>query len=318
MNSWWAGIPSNSTPFRQACVAHFGDAGAAARGAAPWDGRRMAYVYSTIEVACFDIMGKVIGRPVCDLLGGRARDRVDFSAYLFYKYEGAGGSHGFGTVPTRHRLGRGPSGRRARSDGLVAQARAMCDEFGFKSIKLKGGVMPPDEEADAMVALQQAFGPGTPLRLDPNAVWSVETSIRVGKRLDRCLGISRGSDARPGEHEQGRPRRRYPAGHEHVHGLLRRPSRQCAAPFGGHHPQRPSRLGRPTGIGRACPDLPHLRSWSVDALQQSCRDLPGRHGAPCRSHAQLDLCLRHPLPLAIRRSRERGTTSLRRWRSRDR
>ena len=167
--------------------ARFGNAGAAARGAAPWDGRRMAYVYSTIEVACFDIMGKAIGRSVCDLLGGRARDRVDFSAYLFYKYEGAGGSYGLSTVPNATGWAAARQEAALDPDGLVAQARAMCDEFGFKSIKLKGGVMPPDEEADAMVALQKAFGPGTPLRLDPNAVWSVETSIRVGKRLEGVL-----------------------------------------------------------------------------------------------------------------------------------
>ena len=51
---------------------YFGEDGATDRGTAPWDKRRIVHVYSAIEVACYDIMGKAIGRPVCDLLGGRA------------------------------------------------------------------------------------------------------------------------------------------------------------------------------------------------------------------------------------------------------
>ena len=47
--------------------------------------------------------------------------------------------------------------------------------------------MPPSEEVAAMYALREAFGPDTPLRLDPNAIWSVETSIEMGKRLAGIL-----------------------------------------------------------------------------------------------------------------------------------
>lgn len=167
--------------------ARFGEEGAAARGQAPWDNRRIVHVYSAVEVACFDLMGKAVGRPVCDLLGGRARDRVDFSAYLFYKHEGAGGTLGFGADPNATGWAAARQKAALNPAGVVAEAKAMCDAYGFKSIKLKGGVMPPDEEADAMLALQEAFGPGTPLRLDPNAIWSVDTSIRVGKRLEGIL-----------------------------------------------------------------------------------------------------------------------------------
>jgi glucarate dehydratase len=179
--------PFNLNLIQAALHDRFGEEGAAARGQAPWDSRRIVHVFSAVEVACFDLMGKAIGRPVVDLLGGRVRDRVDFSAYLFYKYEGAGGKLGFGTDPNA--TGWAAARQKAALDpqGIVAQAKAMCDAFGFKSIKLKGGVMPPDEEADAMVALHEAFGPGTPLRLDPNAIWNVDTSIRIGKRLEGIL-----------------------------------------------------------------------------------------------------------------------------------
>lgn len=164
-----------------------GPDGAADRDQTPWNPRRLTHIFSAVEVACFDIMGKAVGRPVCDLLGGRVRDRVDFSAYLFYKYEGAGGALGFDTDPNA--TGWAAARQKAALDpeGVVAEAQAMCDEFGFKSIKLKGGAMPPDEEAAAMLALHKAFGPGTPLRLDPNAIWTVETSIRIGKQLEGIL-----------------------------------------------------------------------------------------------------------------------------------
>src|SRR5215468_2181307 len=48
-------------------------------------------LYSAIEIACLDLIGKSVKKPVCDLLGGRVRDAVPFSAYLFYKHARSGG-----------------------------------------------------------------------------------------------------------------------------------------------------------------------------------------------------------------------------------
>lgn len=179
--------PFQLNGIRQGIEERFGDDGAHARGESPWDKRRMVHVQSAIEVACFDLMGKATGRPVVDLLGGRARDRVDFSAYLFYKHEGAGGEFGFDTDPQATGWAAARQKAALDPDGVVAQAKAMCEEFGFRSIKLKGGAFPPDEEADAILALRKAFGPDTPLRLDPNAIWSVESALRVAERLDGTL-----------------------------------------------------------------------------------------------------------------------------------
>ena len=157
------------------------------RGATPWDQRTWVHVKSAIEVACYDLMGKSVGRPVVDLLGGAARERVPFSAYLFYKYEGAGGEFGFG----RDESAVGWFAARAEAaldpEGIVAQAQAMVAHYGFKSIKLKGGAFEPGREVDAMLALREAFGPGMPLRLDPNAIWRVDTAIAAGKQLEGVL-----------------------------------------------------------------------------------------------------------------------------------
>lgn len=131
-------------------------------------------VVSPFDVACLDIQGKLVGRPVSDLLGGAVRPAVPYSAYLFYKWAGHPGQ------------GDDDWGAALDPEGLVEQARRMIDQYGFSSIKLKGGVFPPDEEIAAIRALRAAF-PDLPLRLDPNAAWSEETSLRVAGELDGTL-----------------------------------------------------------------------------------------------------------------------------------
>lgn len=123
-------------------------------------------VFSAFEVACLDLQAQAIGRPVHDLLGGRVRDAVPFSAYLFYKWAAHPGGE-----PDAFGEALDPA-------GIVAQARTLVETYGFQSIKLKGGVFPPDEELDAVRALRDAF-PTMPLRIDPNCAWSVQTSRRV-------------------------------------------------------------------------------------------------------------------------------------------
>ncbi|CAM04106.1 glucarate dehydratase [Saccharopolyspora erythraea NRRL 2338] len=153
-----------------------GDSGTGGHGMAGMvtDSSTADAVFSPFEVACLDIQGKATGLPVSSLLGGAVRDRIDYSAYLFYKWAGHPGAE-----PDTWGAALDP-------DGVVAQARRMIDDYGFSAIKLKGGVFEPDEEIAAIKALAEAF-PGMPLRLDPNAAWTVDTSIRVGRKLDGVL-----------------------------------------------------------------------------------------------------------------------------------
>jgi glucarate dehydratase len=165
----------------------FGSVETETRGDNPWDSRKLVHVYSAIEVACLDIQGKICGRPVVDLLGGKYRDRVPFSAYLFYKFQGAGGCLGFDIDPDATGWDAARQAEARSPEQIVEQARAMIREFGFKSIKLKGGVFPPQEEVRAILKLSETFGPDVPLRLDPNGVWTVETAIKYGKRMEGVL-----------------------------------------------------------------------------------------------------------------------------------
>ncbi|WNM33021.1 glucarate dehydratase family protein [Streptomyces sp. Li-HN-5-11] len=134
---------------------------------------------SAVEVACLDAQGKLLGRPVSDLLGGAVRDTVPFAAYLFYKWAGHPALDGRAAVGDDWGAALDPA-------GVVEQAWLMQQRYGFRSFKLKGGVFPPDEEIAAIRALAEAF-PGRPLRLDPNTAWTVETSAYVARELDGVL-----------------------------------------------------------------------------------------------------------------------------------
>lgn len=138
--------------------------------------KNAAKVTSTFEVAMLDLQGQMVGAPIVDLLGGAVRDAVPYSAYLFFKYAEhidkpyVADAWGEAISPAQ----------------IVAQARRMIELYGFQSIKLKGGVFEPAHEIACMRALHEAF-PGVPLRLDPNANWSLETSIGAAAELDELL-----------------------------------------------------------------------------------------------------------------------------------
>jgi len=129
--------------------------------------------FAALEIACLDIIGKAVDKPVCDLLGGRVRDRVAFSAYLFYKHGGGGGDSSY----------RDEYGEVLTPEATVRECRQMIAQYGFQEIKLKAGVLPPDVEIETIRALRAEFGPRVPLRIDPNCAWSADTSVHVGESL---------------------------------------------------------------------------------------------------------------------------------------
>jgi glucarate dehydratase len=135
--------------------------------------------YAAIEVACLDLIGKSIGIPVCDLIGGRVRNKVPFSAYPFYKHAGGGGE---GKDIREDEYGEALS-----PETLVAQVKQMIANYGFGSVKFKAGVLDPEVEIETVKQMYQEFGPDVPLRIDPNSAWTIETSVKVGKALAREL-----------------------------------------------------------------------------------------------------------------------------------
>ena len=136
---------------------------------------RHARTFAAIEIACLDLIGKATGKPVCDVIGGRVRDRVSFSAYLFYKH-GGGGGVGDDTRDDEY-------GEVLSAEACVRECKQIIAQYGFREIKLKGGVLEPAVEIESIRALRAAFGPRYPLRIDPNCAWSVDTSVEVGRAL---------------------------------------------------------------------------------------------------------------------------------------
>ena len=124
-------------------------------------------VLAALEFACLDILGQAWDVPVCDILGGRLRDRVPFASYCFFRYADP----------------RTGSGEVRNIEQLVEHTCELKRRFGFTTHKLKGGVFHPDYELEAYRALAQAF-PEDRLRFDPNGVWSTEQAIRFGQAIE--------------------------------------------------------------------------------------------------------------------------------------
>ena len=158
---------------------------AGARAAGLLGRERADRAFAPIEVAMLDAFAQHLGVRVVDLLGGAVRDRVEFSGYLFYKWTGhldEDGPDEWGEVTTPRQL--------------VQLATTLHDRFGFRSWKLKGGVLPIAEEVAGARAVREAF-PDFPVRMDPNCRWSLEAAQEVARTLrdvveyleDPCLGL---------------------------------------------------------------------------------------------------------------------------------
>jgi glucarate dehydratase len=124
-------------------------------------------VLAALEFACLDILGQAWGVPVCDLLGGRLRDFVQFASYCFFRYPHP--RTGQGEVRT--------------IDQVLENARALKRKFGFTTHKVKAGVFHPDYELEVYKAVAHEF-PEDRVRYDCNAVWSTEQAVRFGQAIE--------------------------------------------------------------------------------------------------------------------------------------
>lgn len=120
-----------------------------------------------IEMACLDAVGKAVDRPVSQLLGGRLRDEVPAAAYLFFTHEGADGQPAV-----------------ASPEAMVAHAATWSRRYGFGAIKLKGGVLRPEQEVETLRLMAEEFGGGVPLRIDPQGTWTPATAVMAGRAME--------------------------------------------------------------------------------------------------------------------------------------
>jgi len=151
---------------------------------------RLENVITAVEAALLDLFGQFLGVPVCELLGaGRQRDAVPMLAYLFYigdrahtdlPYLGGSGAHDWYRLRTEEAL---------TPEAIADLAAASVDKYGFRDFKLKGGVMRPEDEIEAVAAIKRRF-PDARATLDPNGAWSLDEAIRACRGQGHILAYA--------------------------------------------------------------------------------------------------------------------------------
>jgi glucarate dehydratase len=151
---------------------------AAGRGMQTFDQRVMIHAVTAVEAALLDLTGQALGVPVAKLLGdGPQRNSVEALGYLFFL-----GDRESTALPYPDYAECGDAWDRARSRetlgarGIVEQALAAKERFGFSIFKLKAGVLDGAVECVCMAALAEAL-PGARLTIDPNGCWSLGDAI---------------------------------------------------------------------------------------------------------------------------------------------
>jgi glucarate dehydratase len=150
------------------------------RGQQTFDLRTGVHVLTALEAPLLDLLGKYLALPVASLLGeGKQRDRVKILGYLFFVQDRTKTDLPYATEADspvewyriRHEKAMTP-------DAIVRLAKASRAVYGFHDFKLKGGVLPGDEEMQCIRALKEAF-PDARITLDPNGCWSLQEAVRL-------------------------------------------------------------------------------------------------------------------------------------------
>jgi len=112
---------------------------------------------SGIDVALWDILGKVRGVPVYQLLGGRCRDQIPVYATALYPEE---------------------------PEKVAARARAFADQ-GFHGVKIKVG-FDLDQDIRIVRAVRQELGKDFNIMTDANQGYSVDVGLKAAGAFAEC------------------------------------------------------------------------------------------------------------------------------------
>jgi L-alanine-DL-glutamate epimerase-like enolase superfamily enzyme len=113
---------------------------------------------SAIDIACWDLKGKALGRSVCALLGG-LRERVP--------------TYASGALMRPYPV------------SYLAEAGPRLVKLGFRQMKMQCGSEPTvAASVERVRVLREAIGPDVDLMCDINQLWSVNHAIEVGRRIE--------------------------------------------------------------------------------------------------------------------------------------
>ncbi|MHC4242143.1 MAG: mandelate racemase/muconate lactonizing enzyme family protein [Planctomycetota bacterium] len=114
---------------------------------------------SAIDIALWDLRGKILGQPVSVLLGGRRRELVRTYASGMYFTE-----------------------TESLSERLAQEALGYKDQ-GFDAMKMKVGLN-IGKDIENVQAVRQAIGPDIDLMIDANHAYSLTEAIRLARALE--------------------------------------------------------------------------------------------------------------------------------------
>ena len=118
-----------------------------------------ALAVGAIETALNDIRGKILGKPVSELFGGRVRDRIPAYASTMNYLEGI------------------------TPEELYPRQAAEHVELGFKALKMRLGRYPVNREIPIAAAVREAVGKDIQLMADGNAAYASKGALDMGQAL---------------------------------------------------------------------------------------------------------------------------------------
>ena len=135
--------------------------------APPWqsvqntDDSSFVKAFGALEIALWDLRGKVAGEPLYRLLGGAVRKDIPFTEYFSFR-----------------------DGGEVSPQAVADYCLKMREEHG--STMFEGKLILGDAklEIDTVKALRAALGPDAMIRLDSNMQWSLPTALRVFREID--------------------------------------------------------------------------------------------------------------------------------------
>lgn len=127
--------------------------------------------FAPVETACWDIVGKVLEKPIYELLGGWTADHQTTMKHRDHVDEDDGDRR----VEFAYALGIFPP-----EDSRTYALHAL--EEGYSVLKTKAGTA-WRTDVDRLVAMHEEVDGELEFRIDPNQGWTVEDAVRVAAKL---------------------------------------------------------------------------------------------------------------------------------------
>ena len=142
-------------------------AGCESRCLPPWqivqntDDSSVVKAFGAIEIALWDLRGKVVNEPLYRLLGGAVRKEIPFTEYFGFR-----------------------EGGESHPQEIADYCLKMHEEHGSTMFEGKLILGSPRMEIETVKTIRETLGPDAIIRLDSNMQWSLPTAIRIFREIE--------------------------------------------------------------------------------------------------------------------------------------